>query len=133
MLYSKLFMRADSFIYVLDAVEECMTEPVQHATHAIPQADVLWDVIRVPIAVRAGACDPESLAAALGARVARQAVYYTQAARILGLIAEGPAGAPLQLTSYGHAFVHYDVQEQRGAMPPDGVHRADAFGGGSTD
>lgn len=93
-----------------------MTQLVQLTTQAIPQADVLWDVIRVPAAVRAGACDPESLAAALGARVARQAVYYTQAARILGLVAERPAGAPIQLTPYGHAFVRYDIQGQHRAL-----------------
>ena len=93
-----------------------MPQPVQLATQAIPQADVLWDVVRVPIAVRAGACDVKALAAALGARVERQAVYYTQAARILGLVAERPAGAPLQLTPYGHAFVRYDVQGQHRAL-----------------
>lgn len=93
-----------------------MTEPIQLATQAIPQADVLWDVVRVPFAVRAGACDPEALAAALGAKVARQAVYYTQAARILGLIADHSLGTPIQLTPYGHAFVRYDFQGQRRAL-----------------
>jgi hypothetical protein len=73
-----------------------MTQPIQLTTQMIPQADVLWDVIRMPVAVRAGACSPEALAIALGARVARQAVYYAQAARILGLIADRPPGAPLE-------------------------------------
>ena len=93
-----------------------MTQPIQLATQAIPQADVLRDVIRVPISVRAGACDVEALAAALGARVARQAVYYMQAARILGLIAERSVSAPIQLTPYGHAFVRYHVQGQHRAL-----------------
>lgn len=93
-----------------------MPQPVQLTTQAIPQADVLWDVIRVPVAVRAGACDVEALAAALGAKVSRQAVYYTQAARILGLVADRPAGAPIQLTPYGYAFVRYDTQGQHRAL-----------------
>ena len=41
---------------------------------------------------------------------------YTQAACILGLIADRPVGAPLQLTPYGHAFVRYDMQGQHRAL-----------------
>lgn len=48
--------------------------------------------------------------------MARQAIYYTQAARILGLVAQRPVGAPIQLTPYGHAFVRYDVQGQHRAL-----------------
>lgn len=93
-----------------------MTQPNQLATSMIPQADVLWDVIRVPVAVRAGACSHEALATVLGAKVARQAVYYAQAARILGLITDRPAGAPLALTPYGRAFVRYDFHGQCRAL-----------------
>lgn len=93
-----------------------MSEGVQLPTHAIPQADVLWDVVQVPIAVRAGASTPEALAMALGAKVRRQAVYYIQAAQILGLVAERSFDGPIKLTPYGHAFVRYNYQGQRRAL-----------------
>ena len=93
-----------------------MTPAVQLPTHAIPQADVLWDVVQVPIAVRAGATTPEALAVALGAKVRRQAVYYTQAAQILGLIAERSFDGPLELTPYGRAFVRYTYHGQHRAL-----------------
>ena len=63
-------------------------------------------------------------------RVARQAIYYTQAGRILGLVADRPTGTGVQLTPYGHAFVRYDFQGQHPSLtPPDAAHRADALGG----
>lgn len=93
-----------------------MTQGVQLSTHAIPQADVLWDVVQVPVAVRAGASTPEALAAALGAKVRRQAVYYIQAAQILGLVAERSFDGPIELTPYGQAFVRYNHQGQRRAL-----------------
>lgn len=85
-------------------------------THAIPQADILWNVVQVPMAVRAGATTPEALAVVLGAKVRRQAVYYTQAAQILGLVAERTFDGPIQLTPYGHAFIRYNLQGQRRAL-----------------
>ncbi len=93
-----------------------MSEGVQLPTRAIPQADVLWDVVQIPVAVKAGATTPEALAGALGRKVRRQAVYYVQAAQILGLIAERSFDGLIQLTPYGHAFVRYNHQGQRRAL-----------------
>jgi hypothetical protein len=89
---------------------------VQLESQAIPQADVIWDVVRVPEAVRAGATDPAAVAAYIGAKVARQGTYYAQAARILGLVADDQSGSGMQLTPYGRAFLGYDWQGQRRAL-----------------
>lgn len=89
---------------------------IQLATQSIPQADIIWDVVRVPAAVRAGAKDPAAIAEYIGAKVARQGIYYSQAARILGFVTDDPMGDGMQLTPYGRAFLTYDWQGQRRAL-----------------
>jgi hypothetical protein len=89
---------------------------IQLETQAIPQADMIWDVVRVPAAVRAGARNPAAVAEFIGAKVARQGTYYAQAARILGLVSVDPLGDGMQLTPYGRAFLMYDWQGQRRAL-----------------
>jgi hypothetical protein len=90
---------------------------IQLESQAVPQADVIWDVVRVPEAVRAGAIRPAAVAEYIGAKVARQGIYYTQAARILGLVTDHPADeGAIQLTPYGRAFLLYDWHGQRRAL-----------------
>ena len=57
----------------------------------IPQADPLWNVARVPEAIDRGMSTAETIGAYIGAKGPRQGLYYTQAARILGLVTESPA------------------------------------------
>ncbi len=82
-------------------------------TAAIPQADQLWDVARVPEAIDRGRRSPESIAEYIGMKVLRQGHYYTQAARILGLVAEGDPGDEPQLTTLGRGFARSNRAEQR--------------------
>ena len=85
-------------------------------TIQIPQADVLWDVARVAEAVARGIETTEEIGAYLGAKGPRQGLYYTQAARILGLVDESSVAGRFALTVYGRAFVSYDPASQRQAM-----------------
>lgn len=77
----------------------------------IPQADVLWDVARVPEALARGRRTTDEIAEFIGMKVARQGNYYTQAARILGLVAQGEADE-LKLTPLGKAFANSNRVEQ---------------------
>lgn len=77
----------------------------------IPQADVLWDVARVPEALVRGRRSTDEIAEFIGMKVARQANYYTQAARILGLVMQGD-GDDLALTAFGKAFARSNRIEQ---------------------
>jgi hypothetical protein len=79
----------------------------------IPQADQLWDVARVPEAIDRGRLTTETIAAYIGMKVARQGNYYLQAARILGLVADGAAGDELKLTTLGRGFARSNRAEQR--------------------
>lgn len=85
-------------------------------TVKIPQADVLWDVVRVAEAVSRGIDTTEAIGAYIGAKGPRQGLYYTQAARILGLVDDGAEPGTIALTVYGRAFVSYDIESQRQAM-----------------
>jgi hypothetical protein len=77
----------------------------------IPQADVLWDVARVPEALVKGRHTTDEIAEFIGMKVARQGSYYTQAARILGFVTQGE-GDELQLTAFGKAFARSNRLEQ---------------------
>lgn len=77
----------------------------------IPQADVLWDVARVPEALDRGRRTTDQIAEFIGMKVARQGSYYTQAARILGLVAQDE-GDELKLTALGKAFARSNRVEQ---------------------
>lgn len=83
------------------------------ATADIPQADQLWDVARVPEAIARGRRSTEEIASYIGMKVLRQGHYYTQAARILGLVAEGDPGEEPQLTTLGRSFARSNRVEQR--------------------
>lgn len=82
----------------------------------IPQADLLWDVARVPEAILRGRTLPEAIGEYIGTKSARQGNYYTQAARIIGLVEPGDPGEPAALTKFGRAFVYYNRIEQRTAL-----------------
>ncbi len=82
----------------------------------IPQADVLWDVARVPEAVLRGAGTTETIGAYIGAKGARQGLYYTRAARVLGLVGNMAPDGTVELTTYGRAFAQYDRSSQIMAM-----------------
>lgn len=77
----------------------------------IPQADVLWDVARVPEAVLRGRRTTDEIAEFIGMKVSRQGSYYTQAARILGFVTQSE-GDELQLTPFGKAFARSNRVEQ---------------------
>jgi hypothetical protein len=77
----------------------------------IPQADVLWDVARVPEALTKGRHTTDAIAEYIGMKVARQGSYYTQAARILGFLTQGD-GDELKLTAFGKAFARSNRLEQ---------------------
>lgn len=84
-------------------------------TNDIPQADLIWDVARVPEAIAQGLTTPSAIAAYLGNKVPRQGLYYAQAAHTLGLIARDAASGDLTLTTYGRGFINYDrMSKQRG-------------------
>lgn len=85
-------------------------------TVKIPQADVIWDVVKVAEAVARGIDTTEAIGVYIGAKVPRQGLYYTQAARILGLVDDSQADGRITLTIYGRAFVSYDPHSQRGAL-----------------
>jgi hypothetical protein len=82
-------------------------------TADIPQADQLWDVARVPEAIDRGRNTNEAIAEYIGMKVARQGHYYTQAARILGLVAPGEPGDDPRLTTLGRGFARSNRVEQR--------------------
>src|SRR5262245_9507376 len=82
----------------------------------IPQADVLWHVARVPEAILRGATTTEAVGAFFGAKVPRQGHYYTQAARILGLVAHVNPDGAVELSPYGRAFGRYDRTSQQRAL-----------------
>jgi hypothetical protein len=82
----------------------------------IPQADVLWHVARVPEAIARGATTAEAVGVYLGAKVRRQGRYYTQAARILGLVNDDQDDGTVALSAYGKAFVRYDLPSQERAL-----------------
>lgn len=82
-------------------------------TADIPQADQLWDVARVAEAIARGRRGTEEIAAYIGMKVPRQGHYYTQAARILGLVTEGEPGEAPRLTTLGRSFVRSNRVEQR--------------------
>jgi hypothetical protein len=79
----------------------------------IPQADQLWDVARVPEAIDRGRRTTETIAEYIGMKVVRQGHYYIQAARILGLVAEGGPGDEPKLTTLGRGFARSNRAEQR--------------------
>ncbi|HMQ31646.1 MAG TPA: hypothetical protein PKD53_13030 [Chloroflexaceae bacterium] len=79
----------------------------------IPQADQLWDVARVPEAIDRGRHSTETIAEYIGMKVVRQGNYYLQAARILGLVAEGGPGDEPKLTTLGRGFARSNRAEQR--------------------
>jgi hypothetical protein len=85
-------------------------------TISIPQADVLWDVALVPEAVLRGRDTHDAIAEYIGAKGQRQGLYYTQAARVLGLVGELTPAGRIELTTYGRAFAQYDRVSQRSAM-----------------
>jgi C-terminal AAA-associated domain len=85
-------------------------------TVAIPQADRLWDVARVPEAILHDATTPDAIGANIGAKGPRQGLYYTQAARILGLVGNVSLSGEVEVTPYGRAFAHYDRTSQRQAL-----------------
>ena len=85
-------------------------------TVQVPQADVLWDVARVAEAVAHGVDTTEAIGNYIGAKGPRQGLYYTQAARILGLVDDCEDTGRIALTVYGRAFVSYDPNSQRQAM-----------------
>jgi hypothetical protein len=89
---------------------------MSHETVDIPQADVLWDVALVPEAITRGKTQPEEIGVYIGTKVARQGLYYTQAARILGFVKPGKPGEPIELTPFGRAFATYNQAEQRTAL-----------------
>lgn len=82
----------------------------------IPQADLLWDVARVPEAILRGRTLPDGIGEYIGTKGQRQGNYYTQAARIIGLVEPGDPGEPAALTKFGRAFVYYNRIEQRTAL-----------------
>jgi len=79
----------------------------------IPQADVLWDVVRVSEAIAHDATTAEAIGAYIGRKGPRQGLYYTQAARVLGLVDIDETTGILTLTPYGRRFVRYDRTSQR--------------------
>jgi hypothetical protein len=89
---------------------------MSHETVDIPQADVLWDVARVPEAILRGKTLPDEIGVYIGTKVGRQGLYYTQAARILGFVKPGKPGEPAELTPFGRAFAAYNQAEQRTAL-----------------
>lgn len=89
---------------------------MKQETSVIPQADVLWDVARVAEAVARGHETTEAIGGYIGAKGPRQGLYYTQAARILGLVDESPDDRRVALTTYGRSFIAYDQSSQRQAM-----------------
>lgn len=82
----------------------------------IPQADVLWDVARVPEAILRGSSTTEAIGVYIGAKSARQGLYYARAARVLGLVGEMSPDGTVGLTTYGRAFAQYDRNSQILAM-----------------
>ncbi len=89
---------------------------MSHETVDIPQADVLWDVALVPEAVARGKTQPDEIGVYIGTKVARQGLYYTQAARILGFVKPGKPGEPIELTPFGRAFTTYNQADQRTSL-----------------
>ncbi len=85
------------------------------ATHDIPQADLIWDVARVPEALARNITTCDGIAAFLGGKVPRQGHYYAQAAQTLNLIKHDSNGE-LTLTTYGRAFLGYDLLSKRRAL-----------------
>lgn len=83
------------------------------ASADIPQADQLWDVARVPEAIDRGRRSTETIAEYIGMKVLRQGNYYLQAARILGLVADGDPGDEPKLTIQGRSFARSNRAEQR--------------------
>jgi len=88
---------------------------MQLDTNDIPQADLIWDVARVPEAISQGMTTPSAIAAYLGNKGPRQGLYYAQAAYTLGLI-ERDASDELALTTYGRAFKGYDRPSKQRAL-----------------
>jgi hypothetical protein len=85
-------------------------------TLLIPQADVLWDVARVPEAIHRGLTTPVTIGQFIGAKGPRQGLYYTQAARVLGLVDDDDTRETVVLTTYGRAFVQYDRTSKHQAL-----------------
>ncbi len=82
-------------------------------TILIPQADKLWDVARVPEAIQQGLTTPADIGTFIGHKGPRQGLYYTQAARALGLVDEASSDDRLIVTPYGRMFIRYDRLSQR--------------------
>lgn len=85
-------------------------------TNDIPQADLLWDVARVPAAVHHGATTPAAIAARLGNKGTRQGLYYAQAAQMLGLVRRDENTRAYALTPYGETFQGFTWAAQRMAL-----------------
>ena len=96
---------------------------MSHGTVDIPQADVLWDVALVPEAITRGKKQPDEIGIYIGTKAARQGLYYTQAARILGFVKPGKPGEPVELTPFGRAFTTYNQADQRTALRRMLLHR----------
>jgi hypothetical protein len=89
---------------------------MQLDTIDIPQADLIWDVARVPEAISQGMMTPSAIAVYLGNKVPRQGLYYAQAAHTLGLIVRDAASGELVLTIDGRAFMGYDRASKQRAL-----------------
>ncbi|WP_298816552.1 DUF7226 domain-containing protein [Chloroflexus sp.] len=85
-------------------------------TADIPQADVIWDVARVPEAITRGRMTAEEIGEYIGAKGQRQGLYYMQAARIIGLIELSEQTDSARLTKFGLAFTRYNRADQRAAL-----------------
>jgi hypothetical protein len=57
----------------------------------------------VPEVIARGFDTPHTIGAAIGAKGPRQGLYYTQAARILGLVGDTLPDGRVSLTAYGSA------------------------------
>jgi hypothetical protein len=88
---------------------------MQFDTNDIPQADLIWEVARVPEALARDLNTPSTIAAYLGGKVPRQGLYYARAAHTLGLV-ERDASGELVLATYGRAFIGYDHLSKQRAL-----------------
>lgn len=82
-------------------------------TTDIPQADLIWDVARVPEALAYGMLTPSAIASYLGGKVERHGLYYVQAATTLGLACRNVVNRKWEVTGYGRMFMGYDRAMQK--------------------
>jgi hypothetical protein len=79
----------------------------------IPQADLIWDVARVPEAVARGMTTKTTIADYLGNKVPRQGLYYAQAAQTLGWVTRDEQTGQVALTTEGRVFLNADAQTKQ--------------------